>query len=386
MLEDSGSQQIPNTRKHKKWRLPSGEILTLPSTPSGGNRSNENALSLVRRKLRPTNPEVANRGWNIPKEKRSPERTLAAQLLGVLPSIPAIVAVPGAEQTSKYPPLPLVRLPDATPLSAMTVIPAVPEPQQPVYHRIPRAPSRTRVAPQPVKTLTDAQLAEANRILRADGDKAMQVYLNQCRDGLVSTSIELQMQRVPITIDEKYRVAPRSIPEESDLMANVLERARLELQSTTARIAECTKTIERETERRDFETERQLKLEQYIERHERFAMETADLLQEILPEVKAEPIVKKDIARSKRPTTYRPRLEFATKDLVGKVLPHMRAQGLTRFNSVDLMVAAQAVGVPMTEETRKRAFTWLHPLVKAGKVARDNEVGYFMLPPGEGTK
>lgn len=358
MLDDSGSLRIHHKSHHIHYKLPNGKILVLSSTPSD-HRSHANAIALLRRELRPTHPHIAERrSSTLPKNKRRTTNLLGDMIAAKGP-IPFTAAIPGSMAT----PLPEAEFellpPEPLPAPA-------PEPEM-LHLPIPRKPQAERVLPPgKARTLAPEQLTEANRVLHAEGESAMNFYLNQCRNGLVPATSKLIAERTPIA--PEHRVPSTPTHDEDLEMASVLERARTELHATTTRITHYESQITQMTSDRDMDILRQGELEQYIVEHETLASKAAKLMAEILPPVKPEP----PPPPPKPATTHKvgrptgsptknpwPKLSFTVDLLRNTVFPSMYNAGIFEFTTDDAITGIEACKLPGAKPVRAQIQNWI---------------------------
>jgi hypothetical protein len=265
--------------------------------------------------------------------------------------------------------------------------PVYQEPELVVYHP-PRKPRELKAPPAPSKTLTPEQLKEANRILHAEGDVAMTTYLNHCREGFVLATPGLAIERsVEPFVAPKNLVPARHKDNPEDEMANMLERARQELQETMTRLQSYEAEIVALKSKQEFDTERQLKLEAYIAKHEDLANEAAQLL-ELLPPPPA-PIALPTpslVAPSKTRAVRGPYKARATRqtaygmpEIAAKILPLLRTQGKQQFRAGDVLELILASDLPLPAPTLENVGGWLHSYTKKGdtQIVKSPAIGFF---------
>lgn len=378
MLEDSGSTKLYASNGHIKYRLPNGNTFVTSGTP-GDQRSYTNALSQLRRQLRVTHPEIADRHRSLPKNKRHTSNTLGELMTlkgiaNIIQPISGFSAVPGSQPTEADFQIiqPEISQPE-------------PEPEPLRRHSFPTTRKRHDPPPPPSKpkTLSTQQLNEANIILRSQGESAMNCYINQCRNGLVDVSRELLAERSPEPIIAPQNRVPEVRHTEEDEMSNVLERARTELQTTNSRLESYTAQMNELKAKQEDDVLRQTQLEEYIAKHEALVSEATKLLTEILP---PEPVTPPPPAPQKK--SYRPRsqelpaLAFGMRDIETRVFPVLRERGVEEFDMVLLMSAIADAKFGGPTPKRSQIQSWLYSyLNKKECVLAKGGPGKFTFKP-----
>lgn len=237
LLDRCGAKFLgPNHHRQLKYRLPNRRVLTLASSPSD-HRSWDNCLADVRRELRDTHPALSKErsGYTPPKSKlRHGGTSIGALLTDKHVAIEQFNQVPAAEFT-------LESDPEDTYSASDMMIPE---------HKSPRIKKDPPPAPSLVRTLSPQQLDRANEILRAEGDKAMNKYICECRAGMILSTPEVRKDRIPASVPEAAPVVPptTAIPTvvkgEDDMITEMVERAEKELNARQSRIMENRSLIE----------------------------------------------------------------------------------------------------------------------------------------------
>lgn len=351
MLDDSGSQKLYASNGHVKYRLPNGNLFVTAGTPSD-HRSFSNAMARLRRELKVTHPEIADRHRTstLPKNKRYATNTLGDF---IKQPISGFSAIPGA-----------------TPVEAEFQIierEKPPEENPPIrQHHYPIRKHRRELSPppSPPKTLSPEQLIEANRILHSKGNAAMNCYINQCRSGLVSVTRQLLAERSPEPIvAPQNRVLPKSHHTEEDEMSNVLERARAELQSTNSRIETYEAQLADINAKKDSDGLRKMQLEEYITKHEALVNEATALLTEILPPEPPPPVLASPAKKVSPRGKYGPRLDFGMREIEKHIFPALRARS-NQFTLEEFVEAIYAHGFDGPKGNRNQLANWLYPYLK----------------------
>lgn len=318
MLEDAGCKRLPS-KNHLKYRLPSGQIFVTSSTPSSPS-SITNALARIRRELRPTHPEIADRG--------RPQRSFSTNTIGDMlasKGIDPIVAVGGEQldfqilDTDPEEPMPSVQSDHIS-----TQFPHLP--------RIEKDPRRMNGAtfqyPKEV-------LLESERIFHEQGREASDNYLREHRESRVAVT------RHPVAYTTGFVVTP-GIDQQMD---SVIGRARAALLSVNVRLAGyADRLAEIEELKRLQETDelKKIQLEEYIQRHEALAVEAVSLL-EILPAPPPEPlrshVAHPEAKKRVRKVTEIPRLPYSMIQSFEAVFPILRQQGKTEFTIAECHAA-----------------------------------------------
>lgn len=355
MLEDSGSRKLYCGAGHLKFRLPDNSIFITSSTPSSP-MTYTNAVAALRRRLRPSHPTVAEYGRNYtaPKNKRyNGGNTIASmlssdELLGL--GIDPLKAVPGAQEN----PLPEAEFQI---IEALTITEVDDTPR----YTPPRKQRQAKEPPAAVRTITAAQLAEANNIMATKGKTAMDAFLDQCCTGMVPVTAALIVERF----------TPQSHREENE-MSHIYDRTVKELEAINLRITTYDTRIAELTElnaKRETDMIKKMQLEEYIEGHKKLAASAAALLEEqILPPESSQPIklVKgmKGSKRSSNPDIVQ--LGFNIADVRTKVFPILHAKSET-FTMDDVMKVIADCNFPGPVPERKRMMAWISPMCSNAK-------------------
>ncbi len=349
MLEDSGAKKLHHSQNHVHYKLPNGNRFVTSSTP-GDQRSYKNAISTLRRELRKTHPEIAERGRSLPKIKRFGVTLGEMVAIKGIGSIPIASALPGCEIVSppevEYEVLP----PELEPVLESLEVP------------IPRKP-RSDAHPSAGKalTLTAEQLQTANSILHKDGDAAMNAFISECRSSLVPASK---------TYPQGQKISPDSTRnsstyDEDQEMANILERARAELIATTTRITNYEIQLTTIASNRDTDILRQAELETYITKHEALANDAATLIANILPPVVVErkpkslPETVHTKENPKKKRSKNPRMAFTMDDIRKKTFPIIRSKKMAEFTMDNIMEAIEESNFKGPKPTRAHMQTWI---------------------------
>ena len=356
MLKDSGSRMI-SQKGHLKYELPNGKLFTCPKTPSD-YRGVRNCLSALRRELRQTHPAIADRGRNL--RKKTTLSTTIGDLLKSKEAISAFSAIPGSE------PVPEKEI-DFT----IIAMPNDLKVEEAAVHRSPRK-VRAEQKPKPTsyRSLTTEQMEEANHLLHAEGNEAMNTFINQCK-----TEEHFVRRAAPS--------APAPVPTtpviEDDFMTQLLERARTELSATNARLEEYEKQFIALKTEQDQDVLKQTQLEQYIARHESLAAEAVDLLP-LLPSL---PVVVEETRtrKAKRGPAKAVNLcGYGIAALRERIFPLLANK---EFRADDVLRLAEDLPLPGPHPGRAQLYTWLLAEVnrKGGhaSIERTGITGWFRL-------
>lgn len=355
MLEDSGAQKLYASNGHIKYKLPNGRLFISAGTPSDV-RSYKNAIAFLRRELKLTHPEIAQRHKALPKNKRFGHHTmgdaLALKGFDLNPQPIGLAAIPGAELIEAD--------------FELVEPPPVVEPEIRKYK--PNLKARRDPAPPPgkPKTLTPDQLKEANRILVEKGQAAMDNYISGVRDAMCDVCKELKQQRFPEPISPQNRVPANHIFSEEDEMSSVLERARQELESTYSRIRQSEETILNTQISLDADIAKRTSLESYIEEHEALANRAATLIADILPPVVA-PIAAPQPIRNHTPAPKQTRnhLDYGMAMIEKRVYPILKERGFQEFDMGDVLDAIKLAN--LQPPTRVQIQNWFFANLKHKK-------------------
>jgi uncharacterized membrane protein len=335
MLKDSGSRMM-SQKGHLKYELPNGKLFVCPKTPSD-YRGVRNCLSALRRELRHTHPAIADRGRNI-RKKTALSNTIG-DLLQSKKSISAFSAIPGSEPVpEKEIDFTIIAMPEDLKV----------EEQEPV-HRSPRK-IRAEQKPKPssYRTLTTEQMEEANRLLHAEGDEAMNTFINQCK-----TEEHFVRRAAPAAplVPAPVLTLPTS---EDDFMSQLLERARNELSATNVRLEEYEKQFAALKAQQDQDVLKQTQLEQYIAKHEQLAAEAADLLP-LLPSL---PVVVEEGPTKKRGPGKAAKAVNLCGYGIGAIRERVFPQLVGKeFRADDVLRLAESLPAP--HPSRAQLHTWL---------------------------
>lgn len=386
MLEHVGAERIPCGSVHMKFRLPNKKMFVAPSTPSD-HLSWDNSLAQLRRELRMTHPEIANwrKNYTPPKNKRSytelaktPGISLGELLanhpnrfhprdLGLEMPIPAAVAIPGSEPVRQEQ-VHFQIFDEPEPVVVEEVV------RTHDAYKPPRIQHEPRPKPAPVKTLTPVQLQEANRRLHEQGSPAMDAYLKDCHEQMVAVA------EVPVREQE-------TASEESEMnpMQGLVERTKAELTVVAKRVEDFGVQIESLKAQRDAEVEKQLKLEQFIEKYNKLIEESADVLRE-LPPLPANEIAKIQGKTDERRHTggpkgaRNPKSWYGIRDIRDVVLPKFRREGKTKFTTDEVVAElGKLTGKRMPTRTQIADTLYAGTQDKKAVYRKAPERGFFEL-------
>lgn len=307
-------------------------------------------MAILRRELKLTHPEIAERHRALPKNKRFAHHTmgdaLALKGFDLNPQPIGLAAIPGAELIEAD--------------FELVEPPPVVEPEIRKYK--PDLKTRRDPAPPPgkPKTLTPDQLKEANRILAEKGQAAMDNYISGVRDAMCDVCKELKHQRFPEPTSPQNRVPEIHIFSEEDEMSSVLERARQELEATHRRIAKSEETIINTQIALDADIAKRTSLESYVQEHEALANRAATLIADILPPVTVAPVAAskplRNHVQAKAPK-YVP-LNYGMKMIEERVYPILKEKGLKEFGMDDVLDAIKLTGLQLP--LRGQIQSWFH--------------------------
>lgn len=377
MLKDCGAIQLINPNNaHPKFKLPSGDLFVMAATPSD-HRSMQNALSELRRKLRPTHPEISGYGRNTPKSKVLPisepsPRTIHTRsrvvpfhsqpLQKLQPALSAPLPSPG------FRPSPTQRIEE-------------PEYETLVYH--PRQVHKKYVNQNGMaKTLTNEQLAEANRRLHLFGQAGMDAYLNECRNCMMPASLVIRDN------------SPQPICTEDEFMNDVLAGVRAELRATTARIEtfdERKAALDREFSERkkalslekDTDQSKAVQLQAFVDEHEAFLARQQAVLKMLSPTSLSGKTSKAKRVGTRPP--YTPRIPGAppkgipTELFKSTVLPWLTSNGHKTFTAQQASDAAVASGALAAPPEMTNVYPLLSGYVKKGLLERVEDNRYSVV-------
>lgn len=345
LLKDSGSILI-SSNSHLKFKLPNGRLFVIPKTGSDYRGCN-NALAILRKELRVTHPNLASRGWSLPKYKRPGyANTIAEQLIKISPQLQTGIspemAVPGMTHAAPAPVPELeVEVLDDTPVAALSPE----ETPEPVYHHVPR-PQRKypSLPPSKPRTLTSDQLARANEILRTNGEAAMNKFLNDTREGMIPAESAPSPEPIKSEPEPKKETAPiKAAVAPTGSIEEILNRAKAELQAVTTRLSGYTAQMQALREAEETDLLKQVQLEQYIQRCDALFNETITLMVEALPPVTKEEAPKekaKEVrtkAASKKKIDRKAPWVAGYADLQAQVFPVLRGRKKKSFTTLDVM-------------------------------------------------
>lgn len=354
-------------------------------------RSHKNAMAQLRRELRETHPEIveAMSKVTLPKHKRYFGHSIGAQLeskssqsINTNAAIPGSTSAPPAEvEFEIIKPYAPIEIAAQTEQTETQDIPVYQPRRNPAKDRQPR--------PSTCKTLTPAQLEEANRLLHTEGKGAMDMYVNVCRTEMVATTPELVSERFVETAPVAPVVPVTTPPikhSEEDEMSSMLERARLELGATNERINHYQTIITETTELLESETARLLQLEQYITQHELLVNEATSLLQILPPPVVPEPPTQpappaplevRAVHVLNPVKTSLNTTGVTIRDIREHVFPVLKAMGLREFSTDQLVAAMNEAGV--TGPNRVKTQQWMHSEMKrlGSELTKGDRVGYY---------
>jgi hypothetical protein len=346
MLEEVGAQKLPSRHNHLKYRLPSGKIFITSSTPSRPTAF-DNALADLRRELRKTHPEVADRGRHSVLRNRLEINTIGAHI-AAKEEIDPITAVGGSLPQAEF------SLTDNDPEEAEDVAVVA---SKPLFER--PKPKVNGIA----MSYSPEVIAEAGRIEIARGRDAMNRYLES-------------QTKVPAV-----RTAPTPSPEiiESQ-MGSVIGRARATLAQVEIRLAgyaERIAAIEDLKRQQEADEMKKIQLEEYIQEHERLAASAASLL-EILPPPPP-PVHAPVHKRIRRKVTG---VHFSMAEMVKAVRPILENRGLAgMFTPGDVLKALTVTDLPLPHPNQYQIGDWLYQVMRDGdglleKAGR----GYYRYP------
>jgi hypothetical protein len=349
LLEAAGSVKLKSGAGHIRYRLPNGNNFTTGSTPTRPS-SFANAMSVVRRELRTTHPELAEtrRSFTLPKNKRHTSNTIG-EIINA--KVSPFAAIPGSE------PVPLPEAEFAL---------EVPEPEVHVYQPSRKVAKDPPPKPGMCRTLPQEQLDKANFILRVEGAKAMNDFLNGHRNELVMATPALIEQRFA----EPVRVPARPHQEENE-MTTILERARRELESTTARIKAHEAAIATAQAMLDADVLKQTSLEEYVKEHETLASKAVTILELLPPEEKVAPPAPVP-APAKSESAY-----YKLKHLREFVLPKLTGS----FSVEQYRAAVHEAWPAQTQPAHMSAYKHLQKMVEKGWVERVSTGFYQVVQP-----
>lgn len=243
MLRDSGAVELPHGGGHHRFRLPNGHNFFTAKTPSD-TRGVKNDLAILRRELRSTHPEIAMRGRSLSKEKMA---TYAM----------AVVNKPGDK------PIPL---------------------ESPTYAEITGTTKRYMATMVPIADFFPPLPASPIQALERGDITELAMFPNA----------PIPTHFIPIRIEDKE-------------MLSLLSRAHLALGEVKTRLASYNEQICYLKIQQDADIEKQLKLEEYINRQEAIAREAAELVDfgVIPPEPVAQPVVEES-KEKRKPGTRMP--------------------------------------------------------------------------------
>lgn len=360
MLEDAGCKRLPS-KNHLKYRLPSGQIFVTSSTPSAPSSIN-NALARIRRELRPTHPEIADRG--------RPQRSFSTNTIGDLleaKGIDPIVAVGGEVTQVDF------QILDTDPEETMPSVQS--DHNSTHFPHLPRVEKDPRRMNGTVKTYPSEILAEASRIEMSEGPHAMSRYLDEHRD----SQIVVERHR-PIPMDPPIGWIDRPQDRIDVQMNSVIGRARATLVAVQSRLdGYVAKLAELDEIKKAQEADemKKIQLEEYIQEHERLAVSAASLL-EILPPPPAEPlrshVTHPEAKKRERKSVETPRVPYSMVQAFVKVFPILRQQGKTEFTIAECHAAFESTDLrPLP--LHNQVGNWLSlearsaiPLIEAGSM------------------
>jgi hypothetical protein len=339
MLESCGCQRVFSGKNHIKYRLPSGKLFVTAGTPSD-HRSYANAFAFACRELRSTHPEiVAAYRPAVAKNKQWRGENPLGEVIAFKPD----GAAPPPEEAD-------FEVLDPEPEADELLVYNPPHPPR-------KEPEQRNGKP---KTITADQLAQATRILQAQGEAAMNEYLNtlHSHDQLIEANRRISKERFM----GPELVTPKQNEDEGEqLMADVLERARQEYLATVKRIADYETNIEALQNSLEVEINRKNKLEAYIAEHEALANAAIQVLTDLLPPapLNTKPSLK-DAGHSTKGTTKGwIRAAYSIADLRATVLSAMRADGIVQFNTDDALKYLLKSVLPGPHIPRAQLQNWL---------------------------
>jgi hypothetical protein len=216
-LHEVGARELGvNGSGHCKYILPDGLPFSFSSTPSD-LYSYKNAIKELVRRCESQYPHL---------RKRYVERHGAKHISLMRSSRNIGSLIDKKDQERLHSIAPGYVKPEDRTIPIHTIQPSQYVEPELLRHRTPRK-ERTHSDPaSPVKTLTQEQLAEANRVLNVSGKAAMDEYINRCHDSLVEATPEIIATRI----------APLPTTQTAGIMDNQIEdlinRSRMELEAT----------------------------------------------------------------------------------------------------------------------------------------------------------